>query len=166
MVDQIFRLDLSQVDSPRIHHFHQYWQSKRAGPDVLPLRGDFDPAHVRALLPNMMILEVEREPLRFRYRLVGTRVVDFNHREFTGQYLGTIGWQEERQLIRVCVEVTEARVPQCGAYTWTLRNGGIGKCEFGVFPFSHDGRTVAQLFAIEDYDFPRDAGAAAPRRPR
>ena len=166
MVDQIFRLDLSQIDSPRIHQFYQYWQSKRADPGVLPLRPDFDPAHVRALLPNMMILEVEREPLRFRYRLVGTRVVDFNRREFTGQYLGTIGWQEEQELIGVCADVVDLRAPQYGAYTWTLRTGGLGKCEFGSFPFSHDGRTVAQLFAIEDYDFPRDVGTPAPRRPR
>jgi hypothetical protein len=112
----------------------------------------------------MLVLQVERDPLRFRYRLVGTRVVDFNHQDFTGRYLGTIGWQEERQLIDVCVEITDGRAPLCGFYTWTLRNGGIGKCEFGVFPFSNDAQTVTQLFAIEDYDFPGDVSDPRSRK--
>ena len=41
---------------------------------------------------------MERDPLRFRYRLVGTRIVEYNDQEFTGRYLGEIGWLEEHEL--------------------------------------------------------------------
>ena len=156
MVNQIHRLDFSQIDSPRIKRFYDYWNARRAAPDFVPLRADFDPADLRELLPNIVIMEVERSPLRFRYRLVGTRVVEFNNLDFTGLYLGTIGWDEERQLVDSCTDAAAGRTPLCGFYTWTLRNGNIGKCEFALFPFSDDGATITQLFGIEDYDFPRD----------
>jgi hypothetical protein len=121
---------------------------------------------VRELLPNMVIMDVEREPLRFRYRLVGTRVVEFNNLEFTGRYLGTIGWQEERQLVETCTNAVVGRAPLFGFYTWTLKNGAIGKCEFGLFPFGNDERQIAQLFGLEDYDFPSERGGTRPRKVR
>lgn len=164
MVNQVHRLDLSQIDSPRIRHFHGYWQGKRAKPDAIPLRTAFDPADVRDLLPNMVIMDVERDPLRFRYRLVGTRVVEFNNLEFTGRYLGTVGWQEERQLVETCTDAVAGRTPLFGFYTWTLKNGAIGKCEFGLFPFSNDESEIAQLFGLEDYDFPSERCRARPRK--
>ena len=93
-------LDLSELKSPRIHRLHGYWQhqrDKRGG--KLPRRGDIAPDQIRDLLPNIMIVDVERDPMRFRYRLVGTRVVEYNGVEFTGRYLGEIGWPEEQDLI-------------------------------------------------------------------
>lgn len=131
---------------------------------VVPLRADLDPADLRGLLSNIMIIEVEQQPLRFRYRLVGTRVVELNKVDFTGLHLGTIGWEEERQLVDACADVTVSRRPLFGSYTWTMKTGTVGKCEFGIFPFSHDGRTVSQIFGVEDYDFPRDY-SGAPWRP-
>lgn len=165
MVNQIHRLDFSRVDSPRIQRFRDYWNARRAGPDAVPLRADFDPSHLRELLPNIVIMEVERDPLRFRYRLVGTRVAEFNGLDFTGRYLGTIGWHEERQLVESCTDAVTGKAPLCGFYTWTLKNGNIAKCEFALFPFSNDGAAITQLFGIEDYDFPRDHGGARSRAP-
>ena len=154
MVHKIHRLDFSQLGSPRIPRFQSYWEARR-GAHRTPLRSDLNPTELRELLPNIVILEVEQNPIRFRYRLVGTRVVEFNRQDFTGLYLGTIGWAEEQQLVDTCSRVVSTQEPLYGFYSWTLKNGTIGKCEFGVFPFSHDGKTVTQLFGIEDYDFPR-----------
>jgi len=166
MVNQIYRLDFSRIDSPRIHRFHAYWKAKRSATDVIPLRSEFDPADLRELLPNMVVLDVKQEPLRFRYRLVGTRVAEFNSLDFTGLYLGAIGWQEEQQLVQACSDVAASGAPLSGSYTWTLKNGSEGKCEFAIFPFSNDGHAVTQIFGIEDYDFPRDQASARSRGPK
>lgn len=165
MVDQIYRLDLSQLESPRILRFHDYWKARRTTERLVPLRADLDPTDLRELLPNLIIIEVEQQPMRFRYRLVGTRVVDFNKLDFTGLYLGSIGWEGEQQLVDGCTDVAVGKRPLFGFYTWTTRSGNIAKCEFGVFPFSHDGQTVAQIVILEDYDFPRDYSGARPRAP-
>ena len=116
MVNQVHRLAFSQIDSPRIKHFRDYWNARRTDPDLIPRRADFDPAHLRELLPNIVIMEVEQNPLRFRYRLVGTRVVEFNNLDFTGLYLGTIGWNEERQLVDACTDAVAGKAPLCGSY--------------------------------------------------
>lgn len=163
MVNQIYRLDFSRIDSPRIHRFHAYWNARRTAPGAILLRASFDPAELRELLPNIVVLDVEQEPVRFRYRLVGTRVVEFNSLDFTGLYLGAIGWQEEQQLVRACSDVAASGAPLSGSYTWTLKNGSEGKCEFAIIPFSNDGHAVTQIFGIEDYDFPRDQVGARSR---
>jgi hypothetical protein len=165
MVHQINRLEFSQLDSPRVHRFHDYWKARRSAEHAVPLRAAVDPTDLRELLPNIVVIEVEHAPLRFRYRLVGTRVVEFNKLDFTGLYLGTIGWDEERQIVDIYVDTVASRKPACGFYSWTLRNGNIGKCEFGIFPFSQDGETVTQIFAIEDYDFPRGYSGTRSRAP-
>lgn len=131
----------------------------------MPLRADLNPTDLRDLLPNIIIIEVEQQPMRFRYRLVGTRVVEFNKMDFTGRHLGTIGWEEEQQLVDACTDVAVGKHPLFGFYSWTTRTGTIAKCEFGIFPFSHDGQTVAQMVAIEDYDFPRGHADARSRAP-
>jgi hypothetical protein len=165
MVHQIHRLDFSQLDSPRIHRFGDYWKARRSAEHAVPLRAAVDPTDLRELLPNIVVVEVEQAPMRFRYRLVGTRVVEFNKLDFTGAYLGTIGWDEEQQLVDAYADTVASRQPLCGFYTWTLKNGAIGKCEFGIFPLSQDGETVTQVFGIEDYDFPRDYRGARSRAP-
>jgi hypothetical protein len=149
-------LDIAQITSPRIHRLNDYWERQkviRGGP--LPHRSDIAPDQIRDLLPNTMIVDVERDPLRFRYRLVGTRVVEYNGIEFTGRYLGEIGWPEEQDLFDSYVEVVEKRRPSFGALAWELLLGGYGRCEFARFPLSEDGQDVSQILAMEDYDFPR-----------
>src|SRR5262245_35938605 len=130
MVHQIHRLDFSQLDSPRIHRFHDYWKGRKSAGHAVPLRADVDPTDLRELLPNIVVVEVEQAPTRFRYRLVGTRVVEFNQLDFTGAYLGAIGFEEEQQFIDAYADAVASKQPLCGFYTWTLRNGAIGKCEF------------------------------------
>ena len=149
-------LDLSEVTSPRIHRLHAYWQhqrDKRGG--QLPRRGDIAPDQIRDLLPNIMIVDVERDPMRFRYRLVGTRVVEYNGVEFTGRYLGEIGWPEEQDLVDGYAFVANSRRPFFGLLAWELVTRAVGRCEFVRLPLSEDGALVSQILAMEDYDFPQ-----------
>ncbi|HEY1384148.1 MAG TPA: PAS domain-containing protein [Dongiaceae bacterium] len=156
MPNTVDSLDIAQITSPRIHRLFSYWQHRQqARVGKLPRRGDIAPDQIRDLLPNIMIVDVERDPLRFRYRLVGTRVVEYNGFEFTGRYLGEIGWPEEQALFDSYAEVVQACRPFFGALDWELVQGRIGRCEFARLPLSEDGETVSQILAIEDYDFPR-----------
>lgn len=71
----------------RIAALYQYWLSLRPAADMLPGRQHFDPTDVPRLLPWILLVDVEREPLRFRYRLVGTENVRVKGYDSTGQYL-------------------------------------------------------------------------------
>ena len=156
MPEQTVTLDIGAITSPRIQRLYAYWQQRCAqrGGD-LPARSDIAPDQIRDLLPNIMIVDVERSPLRFRYRLVGTRVVEYNGIEFTGRYLGEIGWPEEQGMIESYSSVVNDRRPFFGALAWGLVTGGQGRCEFARLPLSEDGKVVSQILAMEDYDFPK-----------
>jgi hypothetical protein len=60
----------------RLVELHRYWLSLRPGAGLLPGRRHFSPLDVPSLLQWLWLTEVHRSPLRFKYRLVGTRHVD------------------------------------------------------------------------------------------
>ncbi len=47
-------------------------------------REDFDPVEFPRVLGNITIFDVERDPWRFRVRIVGTRIVQETGRDTTG----------------------------------------------------------------------------------
>jgi hypothetical protein len=71
---------------PKVARLHDYWRSIHPG-GALPGRQHFDPLAVHDLLPNIWLLDVQREPFRLRYRLAGTKIIERLGREVTGQWL-------------------------------------------------------------------------------
>jgi hypothetical protein len=72
---------------PKIHSLYGYWLKIHPGAG-LPGRRHFEPMDIPQLLPNLWLLDVERDPLRFRYRLVGTKLAEFFGKAIKGGYLG------------------------------------------------------------------------------
>lgn len=142
--------DPAIVQSQRIHQLCGYWREK-AGHNV-PARAEFDPVDVRELLPNLMMLDALGDPTRFRYRLVGTRVVQYTGFDFTGRYLDEMVFQG-RDFMEDCYRlVMTERRPVFGHYAWLVRSRHFGRCEFGLFPLSDDGKRVDRCVSIEDYE--------------
>jgi len=79
-------VDLAQAHS-KIRTLHAYWQSLRPAPDLLPARGAIDPIGIAKLLPNIFLLDASPPPLRLRYRLVGSKLVQAGGRELTGRMM-------------------------------------------------------------------------------
>lgn len=68
--------DLNFGDDPegeRLGAIYAYWDGKRHGRSM-PSRVDIDPLELKPFLPQLVLLDVEGDPPRFRYRLVGTEV--------------------------------------------------------------------------------------------
>ncbi|WP_374301712.1 PAS domain-containing protein [Ferrovibrio sp.] len=76
--------DMATLPSGPLAELHAYWQSKRAG-RPWPSRADIDPLDIPLLLKYLLLIEVERlEPMRIRFRLVGTNFRQFYGRDLTG----------------------------------------------------------------------------------
>jgi hypothetical protein len=70
----------------RIAAFFEYWLSiKPVG--RLPGRQHFDPLDIPDIMPRVWMLDVLCDPLRYRYRLAGTKEVETLQREVTGMML-------------------------------------------------------------------------------
>lgn len=80
---------LKVVSDPALRDLLAYWMAIHPR-TVLPSRGHFDPVDVPRALPNIVLTEVERDPYRFRVRLMGTEVVRAFGRDFTGRLLDDV----------------------------------------------------------------------------
>jgi len=66
---------LGRIGSPPLHRLYDYWAARcRAG--RLPGRRDIDPLELGFVLGSLLLVDVLRDPLRFRYRLTGTHIED------------------------------------------------------------------------------------------
>lgn len=74
--------DISDV--PRFQDLVAYWERKRAG-RPLPLRKDIDPLELQAHLGSLNIIECLPGLVDFRYRLIGTNIVEAYGRDSTGK---------------------------------------------------------------------------------
>lgn len=86
--------DLGKFDFDRLVHkdetlsaIYNYWSGKRQG-SQLPSRQAIDPAEIPELLPHLGLIDVEPNMSGFRYRLIGTHMVNMFGRDFTGRSLG------------------------------------------------------------------------------
>src|SRR5260221_4271470 len=70
--------------NPWLVQFFDYWLSIRPR-NRLPGRQHFDPLDIPLIMPRVWILDVLRAPLRYRYRLAGTKEVETLQREVTGK---------------------------------------------------------------------------------
>ena len=142
--------DVSVVQSRRIHKLNAYWLAKAKG--RVPSRSDIDPVDVRELLPNLMLIDVVGDPARFRYRLVGTRVVQYTGFDFTGRCIDEMVFQGRDFMEQCYRRMLAERRPVFGHYAWLVRSRHFGQCEFAVFPLSDDGVAVNRAVGIEDYE--------------
>jgi len=143
-----------QITSPRVGAMHRYWQSKcRDGSP--PLRAAIDPTEIPRLLPYLVIAEIEASPMRVRYRLVGTQVVEDNGSDFTNRYLEDCNFAVEA-LLRECYrQLVERQAPVFAYYEWNKvewqgAKGAIGANETGFFPLSSDGARVDLAICLAD----------------
>lgn len=74
------------IHNPKVREFAEYWMSIHPG-DRPPSRADFDPVDIPHLLPNLVLVDVTREPIRFLVKVQGTEVTRAMKRELKGTYL-------------------------------------------------------------------------------
>jgi hypothetical protein len=135
---------------PFVRRFYEYWLAV-APPGRLPGREHIKPEELVPLLPRIWMLDVFRDPLRFRYRLVGTEIVRSVHRELTGM------WLDEAQPESVRNPILSDRyrfIAETGRPTWRRgpthwhRDPMHRVIENCLLPLANDGVTVDKIIAF------------------
>jgi hypothetical protein len=145
---------------PRIQRLYAYWLRVHPRSGGLPGRQHIDPVELRDLLPWLWMVDVERGPLRFRYRLLGTEQVRAMERDLTGRFLDEahpsfVGSASYPQY----VAAAERGQPgyRRGAPSFHLNKDYVA-LERLLLPLGRDGRNVDMLLAITVYFSPGEAG--------
>ena len=135
---------------PTISDLHEYWRSK-CGDRRMPRRSDICPTEIPALLPMLFLVDLEHDPFRVRYRVVGTSAVEMSGRDYTGLYLDEIRFNKPDELLALYRQAAEERQPAFRSGVWHFPDGMARAFETAILPLSEDGEQVTQCLAIEDY---------------
>jgi hypothetical protein len=126
-----------------------YWESKRAGRQM-PARRDFDPVlEIPKLVPWVVLVDVLRDPLDFRFRLIGSGVVDRSRRNNTGKLFseipefgpGSYLWSHRATVVETCAPL-RAEPPYVGRMRGASRVADIH------LPLSEDDTVVNMIFTV------------------
>jgi len=139
--------------SEPVKRFDAYWQSKRRG-DRLPQRRDIDPSEILDILPLFILVDIEEQPFRVRYRLCGTRVSLLDE-ELTGRYLDELKNTPPEEKLRVRdlyqLVCTERRPVYVRSSSASRQTGNLLLLEGAIWPLSSDGSRVDKCAAVEDF---------------
>lgn len=136
----------AQLVDPDMIALYDYWLRQRRG-RRMPSRRDLDPVDLPRQLANMMLIDIEHQPFRFRYRLVGTRVVDASAEDRTGAYFDSVEFFAKNPVVmgqyKQAVDLGEAMFSLEPFKNYV--NGTIYQVERLILPLSTDGNVVDML---------------------
>jgi hypothetical protein len=123
-----------------------YWLAKR-GDRRAPSRADIDPVELAPQLPHVLLVDVEHAPLRLRYRLIGTGVVQGFNADLTGRYFDEIDHTPEQRILNDALAAVANWGPLlCAMFDYTHKDGRFVRYERLALPLSSDGAIVDMLF--------------------
>jgi hypothetical protein len=139
--------------TPLLRAVLAYWNERR-GARFMPSRGDLDPLHIPTLLPQLMLLDVLKGPLDFRYRLVGTAIVDRLGRDNTGLRFSELALNRalsrEAHFARAIVE---ERRPGWACLELHGPGRALSTATIVGMPLADDDKSVKMLFCAVDFSF-------------
>ena len=142
----------------------RYWRASRAG-RATPGHDTIDPLRIpRRVLPHVILVDVQGE--RFRYRLVGTRMVEQWGEDFTGRYLDEITSGEYGAYITSLVRRSaQTRAPVFGESTFRWDVGRVVWARRLMLPYGEP--DAARIMCVQTFDanLPRQGAWAAIGKP-
>jgi hypothetical protein len=135
----------------------EYWQSKCAG-RPMPRRADIDPVEIPAHLADVMLIDVLDGGADFRYRLVGTRIVQAMARDATSRRIselhgGQPGIFAKVRSLYLRPVLLKRPIFVRGHIFWLPTRDGR-QFEAGYLPLSDDGDNVNILLAESVFTWP------------
>ncbi|NBC96303.1 MAG: PAS domain-containing protein [Deinococcus-Thermus bacterium] len=150
-----------RIAQPILRRGFDYWQSKQRG-DLLPGRSAIDPTEIPSLLPHVELSEVIDRGADFRFRLVGTHLVDTDAVNPTGHLFSDFFEMPAyaAYMFRLYRHVVATGRPVWSGSRIPLPLRGLDiKTERLYLPLATDGRTVDMVLNFQVCDELDDAGA-------
>lgn len=143
----------------RLAELVAYW--RRLVPNGLPGRQHVDPIVIGStLLPHVFLADVLEGARRFRWRLIGTHIVNHAASDDTGRDLDTTIASEMREtIIGHYREVAALRKPICHRSEFIGRDRRIYRYERALMPLATDGTTVDMILGGAVFGHLQDRGA-------
>jgi hypothetical protein len=148
-----------EIKSPKLRQLYDDWNSRRHGREF-PARADFDPLELKYVLGSLSLVDVLRDPLRFRYRLHGSTMADLVGTDMTGRYLDEMADRRYYEKANTTfTKVVESGAPTGGSYRRFMTDRRTWDYDVLVLPLSSDDKTIDMLISCSiiynlNSDFP------------
>jgi len=137
-----------RFDSGLLREALALWQDKSAN-RAFPARADFSIEDLFPFMGHIALIDVERDPWRYRFRLVGTEIAQILGRDSTGSYLDDIyGAAAFENATRSIVHILEHRQPVRGFGDLSHAEKGYINIEVLDAPLSADGQNIDMILKI------------------
>ena len=138
------------IVSPTLQRMHADWQNRLRGA-LLPARSEFDIVDFKYILGRLNLVEVQRNPLRFRYRVHGTECARLLGYDMTGKFVDQYPDPVySARVRRNFTSVVENRLPRCDLGKREIVDGRIIQFEALILPLAKDGEIVDMLMVALD----------------
>lgn len=150
---------------PKVSAIHETWLRLR-NDGLLPGRADFDPVSVPALLPNIWLIDVQAEPLRFRFRLAGTAIVFTLGHELRGRWLDECfgGFESSVFAEDLKASVLDGKPRHYRGSSSVRFARDVAAVERIVLPLAGDGRKVDMLLGLTVFFDGKGQAIGPPKR--
>jgi hypothetical protein len=139
------------IQNARLRRLYAYWLEKKEQ-RRFPSRKDIDPVDFPYVLGHVILVDVMRDPLRFRVRVHGTEMVAKAGYDLTGKFLDDHPITEYRRYVMErCEGLVRDGEPLLVRNERSL-DGKPRRYEALWLPLSDDGRHVTKLLAAMVYD--------------
>jgi len=135
------------IKTPSLQRLYEDWDRRRRG-RPFPARCDFDVLELGYIVGNLSLLDVCYDPLRFRFRLHGSRVTERVGYEMTGKHVDELPTPLMREMVqRHYAAVIERREPLVEVRERQIVDDRILPCEVLALPLASDGTTIDMLIS-------------------
>lgn len=134
----------SEIRSPALQRLHDDWVYRCRG-RRFPSRADFDVLDLRYVIGNLVLVDVSYDPLRFRFRLHGSRIGQRVGYDMTGKDVDALPPGLSALAKTHFIAVVEARAPRVQIRERQLADDAIVDSEVLVLPLSRDGECIDML---------------------
>ncbi len=129
------------IRDTRLKDLLVYWETKRRGRSM-PLAGDVGLVDLGFIMPNLLWVEIEHAPRRYRYRRVGSELERIYGSSVEGLYIDEMpGFLYRRIASRAYAEVVDGREPICRILSFSMVSW-FAKYERLLLPVSSTGERV------------------------
>lgn len=143
--------NLPRFSSQILDEGFAYWDRIRGG-RRMPRFADIDPVDIPKLLPHALVLDVEPDPLDFRYRLIGEHVGKFvrkglkgcSFREFEEKKPGNV-------IFDTLATVVYGKLPRFGRSAYAGENPKMQMFQEILLPLSDDGDNVNRILIFAEF---------------
>ncbi len=132
------------IHTPALQRLYGDWERRRRG-RTFPARSDFDVLDLKYIIGNLVLMDVLYDPLRFRFRLHGSRVGQRVGYDMTGKDVDQLPPGLSALARRHFTTVVETRAPRVEIRERQIADEGIVDSEVLVLPLSHDGNCIDML---------------------